>query len=278
MPERPLPVDIPPRPAIVNRIVNAKDLNEMGRAISEHDNLAKAVLATINAPYFALVREIKSVEEAVRFLGMSRVINFTLSRLLYQLVFQEEDELTTEVWRTSNKIAIGSVILAKEMNLPADEAFTLGLFHNAGMAIMDSFFEDYPETIQKAYNAEPGKFEATEIDKYGTCHAEVGARLAKKWGLEKSLCLAIEHHHKHDQMLDFIDNTQKRDAADLLVILKMAEKMANLPGYLAKCHLNHEWEHLESPLADHLKMTEGKLNKKISDLKLKVSEYKDPMQ
>jgi HD-like signal output (HDOD) protein len=277
VPERPLPVDLPPSPPLVARIVNAKDLNDMGRAISEHPKLAKEVLSTINAPFFALVREIKSVEEAVRFLGMSRVINFTLSRLLFELVFQEEDELTTEVWRTSNKIAIGSVILAKTFKAPTDEAFTLGLFHNAGMAIMDSFFEDYAQVVQESYHTPEGKLDELETQKYGTSHAEVGAQLAKKWGLEKSLCLAIEYHHKHDEMIDFIHNSKKKDAVELLVILKMAEKMANLPGYLAKCHSNFEWEHIENHLALHLNISEAKLNKKISDLKVKVSEYKNPL-
>ncbi len=276
MPDHPLPVEIPARPPLVARIVNAKDLNDMGRAISEHPKLAKEVLATINAPYFALVREIKSVEEAVRFLGMSRVINFTLSRLLYQLVFQLEDDLTSEVWRTSNKIAVGSVILAKELKAPTDEAFTLGLFHNAGMAIMDSYFEDYPATIQEAYNQENGCLDDYEHRKYGTSHAEVGARLAKKWGLDKSLSLAIEHHHKHDGMIDFIQHSKHRDAVELLVILKVAEKVANLPGYLAKCHTNYEWDHIETHIAEHLNLTEGKLSKKLADLKREVSEFRDP--
>ena len=59
------------------------------------------------------------------------------------------------------------------------------------MAIMDSFFEDYSGSVKAMYQLEDGKIDLYEQEKYGTSHAEVGAKLAKKWGLEKIFVLPL---------------------------------------------------------------------------------------
>ena len=79
----------PNLPEILMKVKDVKgDVNGVGRVIGEDKELAKEVLATINAPYFDLVREIKSTEEAARMLGINRVINLTTGRLLRGAIFR----------------------------------------------------------------------------------------------------------------------------------------------------------------------------------------------
>ena len=120
-------VELPNVPEVLTELTEAKnDLNAVAKVITKYPDLAKEVLDTINAPYFSLVREIKSAEEAVRMLGMHRIINLATGRLLRTTVFSGSDKLLTELWKTSVKVAVVSVLISKELDLSAtDESLSL---------------------------------------------------------------------------------------------------------------------------------------------------------
>ena len=94
-----LEITYPDLPEILLKVKEVKgDINGAGKVIGEDKDLAKEVLATINAPYFDLVREIKSTEEAARMLGINRVINLTTGRLLRGTVFHGKPKILNDLW------------------------------------------------------------------------------------------------------------------------------------------------------------------------------------
>lgn len=128
------------------------DLNAISNVISQHPDLVKEVLATINAPYFSLVREIKSAEEAVRMLGMNRIINLTTGRLLRTTIFSGKDKLLLDLWKTSLKVAVISVIACKELSIAStDEVYTGAVFHDSGMALLNNSTPGYDKVLKSAF-------------------------------------------------------------------------------------------------------------------------------
>jgi len=267
-------VELPDIPQVLLELKDAKnDLNAVAQVITQHPDLAREVLATINAPYFSLVREIKSAEEAVRMLGMHRIVNLTTSRLLRSTIFAGKDKLLNDLWKTSLKVAVISVLVSKELDKAAtDESYTTAIFHNSGMAILNQTNKDYSKAIKTAYFDEGGLISEFERQQFGTSHAALGALLASKWGLNGAIGKCIHLHHDPEKLVSQIE--KKDEAGELLLVLKIAEQIARLPGYLAQCVNNHEWENIKDPIFDELKMTEGMYRRFEAGIKKKLSEIK----
>ncbi|MEY8203459.1 MAG: HDOD domain-containing protein [Bermanella sp.] len=267
-------VPLPEIPPVLLEIKDAKnDLNAIAQIITQHPELYKEVLATINAPYFSLVREIKSAEEAVRMLGMHRIVNLTTGRLLRTTIFAGKDKLLSVLWKTSLKVAVISVLISKELDIAAtDESYTTAIFHNAGMAILNQTCKGYPKVIKAAYFDETGQISEHERQHLGTSHAAMGAQLSASWGLSGAIGKCIHVHHDPDKIITQIE--KKDEAGELLLVLKIAEQIARLPGYLAQCVNNHEWEIIKDPIFDELKMTEGMYRRFEVGIKKKMSEIK----
>ncbi len=267
-------VEFPDMPDVLTELKGAKsDLNAVAQVIAKHPELAKEVLATINAPYFSLVREIKSADEAVRMLGMHRIINLATGRLLRTTVFSGKDKLLTDLWKTSLKVAVISVLVSKELDVSAtDESYTAAVFHNVGMALMNQINNEYSKGVKLAYFSEEGMISEYEKQHFGTSHAALGAQLATNWGLSGAISKCIHFHHDPAKIISQID--KKDEAGELLLVLKISEQITRLPGYLAKCVDNHEWEIIKEPIFDHLKVTDGMYRRFEVGIKKKLAEIK----
>jgi len=267
-------IEFPSTPEILIELKEAKsDLDAIGKAIIGHKDLAKEVLDTINAPYFALVRQIKSVDEAVRMLGMNRIINLTTGRLLRTTVFSGKNKLLSDLWKTSIKVAVTSVLVSKELDKAAtDESYTTAVFHNAGMALLSQVNPDYTKAIKAAYFEEDSNISDYEISHFSYSHAALGSQLASNWGLSGSMSKCIALHHDPIKTIASIDKGD--DAGELLLVLKISEQISRLPGYLAQCVDNHEWQKIKEPIFDELKMTEGMFRRFEAGIKKKIAEIK----
>lgn len=267
-------IEFPNTPSILIELKEAKnDLNAIGKAIINHKELAKEVLDTINAPYFSLVREIKSVDEAVRMLGMNRIINLTTGRLLRTTIFSGKHKLLSDLWKTSIKVAVTSVLVSKELDKAAtDESYTTAVFHNAGMALLNQANPEYPKAIKAAYFEEDSHISDYEISHFNHSHAALSSQLATNWGLSGAISKCIFQHHDPDKIITSIDKGD--EAGELLLVLKIAEQISRLPGYLAQCVNNHEWEKIKEPIFDQLKMTEGMYRRFEVGIKKKIAEIK----
>ena len=264
----------PDLPEILMKVKDVKgDVNGVGRVIGEDKELAKEVLATINAPYFDLVREIKSTEEAARMLGINRVVNLTTGRLLRGTIFQGRQKILNDLWATSVKIAVISVLVAKETKLAAsDEVYTAALMHNSGMALMTQQIESYAASIKPAYFSEEHTIDEYEEAHFGMQHSSISAQLAMKWGLSGVIAKAIQNHHDATQIEKMVSSGT--DEGETLLVLKVAEHITRLPGYLAQCVQDFEWEKIKDPILDELRLTEGMFKRFELTIKKKLAEIK----
>jgi HD-like signal output (HDOD) protein len=99
-------------------------------------------------------------------------------------------------WDRSNYNAVVCSYLAGRLpGVSSDDAYTFGLFHDAGIAILMQKFADYRQTLVQA-NAAPAGLTAIEDERHHTNHVIVGALLARGWYLPDQVVWAIRYHHQ----------------------------------------------------------------------------------
>lgn len=193
---------IPPRPAVVVMLQEelAKDepnLAKVKQAIAGDVGFAGAILKTVNSAAFGLTRKITSVPQAIDIAGLRNVSNIATAMALRQLMNNAGGASLERFWDTAEKVAQLCAHIARRLRgIPPDEAYTYGLFHNCGIAVLLNRFPNYREALIEA-NATPAqRFTGIEDRAVATNHATVGYFLARSWSLNTALCRAILLHHE----------------------------------------------------------------------------------
>lgn len=263
-------IKLPSPPQIVQQLrSDSADTSTLGKIIAQDAELAQEVLETINAPYFNLVRSISNIDEAVRFLGQDRVTRLTTARSLRAAFITKNSTFLEEIWSSSNRVAIVSVLLSKALKKSrAEDAYELGLFHNIAMASMFTQFENYRTVIKSAYKHESGAISAFEQHHLGCNHADLGAELALKWYLSPQQSLIIKNHHSSKWIIKNFKEGDDEELLDNIAILKLAELFSHLSGHIAQVPINHEWKIIAEPIMDYLDFNDMKLER----LKRKITE------
>jgi HD-like signal output (HDOD) protein len=235
---------IPPQPGLIEQINTCgADLEMIGEIISVDPGVSAAVIKVVNSPAFGLANRISSIPQAVVMLGVDRVVSILKTLLLRESMASLETRLDMNVfWEVSLSVATVASTICRQLNLAvADEAYTLGLFHNCGVPILASKYENYQQVIEFSYGREDGRITSEEFANFGVHHAAAGYRVARVWNLPTVICLAVKNHHSVDRLLDD-QSVENPTLKTLLCVLKMAEDMVNLPEKLAQCDVDFEWQ------------------------------------
>jgi putative nucleotidyltransferase with HDIG domain len=179
----------------------ACDIEQVVAVIESDPALTVNVLRAVNAAAMALHREITTIREAIIYLGKTRIIGIALTASSAELF---NDRLAGyrgtrgELGRHCLWTATAARELARFTNgkVDANVAFTAGLLHDIGKAVISDFLaEALPEGDAGPEAIANGCQLALERSLLGTDHSEVGRALADKWRVPAALAAAIEFHH-----------------------------------------------------------------------------------
>ena len=193
-------ISVPACPEIVSELLDEAqrediDFIRISRLITGDVALAAAVLKSANSPFFALRRKVQSVQQAVAVLGLRNLLKIVYGVVLKQSLGGAGAPPLARFWDRSNYNAVVSAYLAGRLpGVSTDDAYTFGLFHDAGIAILMQKFPDYRQTLMLA-NATPLAATAVEDERYHTNHVIVGALLARNWYLTDQVVWAVRYHH-----------------------------------------------------------------------------------
>ena len=196
--------EIPPIPIVVQRLIqeiaNPRSSARTVSRIAQTDPvLAATFLKVVNSAYYGLRHPVTSLDQAVAMLGYrtihSLVMHYGFARIFGsggdRKVYRTED-----LWVHSLAVSLAAQALAKNVE-GVDVGFvaTLGLLHDIGKLVIAT---KYPKQIEEAWEqaAAAGKtYLARERDLFGADHTQLGAHLARQWGLPENLATAIRLHH-----------------------------------------------------------------------------------
>lgn len=249
---------IPPQPEILQHIQQQLDsaepnIKRIAALINLDIGIAGFTLKVVNSAFFGLRRKITSVEHACAFLGVNRVIKLVRSVLLrFTLAEGQNDKFTLKLWSSALQTGNIAMTLAKHFNFSQDiqdDCYSLGLFHNAGIALIHQQVEHYEATMQQGLQQGRGYSEIEEAY-FHTCHEVLGYLIAESWSLTPELCNVIAYHHSPLLMLESDSLLEKQ----LFSLLKLAEHFSGESRQLYGITLDPEWEQHKSAILDVLEL------------------------
>ncbi|WP_196139606.1 HDOD domain-containing protein [Aliikangiella sp. G2MR2-5] len=249
---------IPPQPGIIEQVKSCgADLEKIGEVISIDPGVSAAVIKIVNSPVFGLAQRIGSIPQAVVMLGVERVIGILKTLLLRKSMAHIDTRIDMNLfWQSSVSVASVASTICRQLNLAmADEAYTMGLFHNCGIPVMAARYSNYQSVMEFSYSREDGRIASEEFANFGVHHAAAGYRISRVWNLPKVICLAVKNHHSVDRVLDD-QSIESPTLKTLLCVLKMAEHMVNLPEKLAQSDIDFEWQKVAPKVLDFTGLSE----------------------
>jgi HD-like signal output (HDOD) protein len=254
-------IDIPPRPAILDRLreemgKDEPDFKLLGQLISADVALAAGLIKTANSPFFGMGYRASTLHSALLLLGLditcSAVAAISLRRAFPNSAHYER------FWDASAKIAALSGWLATRLavaDMRSDDAYSFGLFRDCGIVILLRRYADYSQTLVLANQNAETAFTTIESQRHPTDHTVVGCLLAQNWWLPETICQAIRHHHDPFSMVQ-TQSSLALASGRLIAVSQTAEYL--LQTLTGACQ-TREWSKLGVHCLQTLHLSEDEL-------------------
>lgn len=195
-------INIPPQPAILLEIGKLLDkpnnqLSAIGKLITRDVGLSGAIFKLVNSSFYKSPTPITDIQKAITVLGLTQLTNLIKGLSLRKAIGGQE--LAYEkFWERSNEIATLSAIIAGKQisacNIPVDQAYMAGLFHECGVPILMQRFPEYCQSFRLNHGSNWPDFKE-EDRHFKTDHTVVGFLVTKHWNLPEYISQAVRFHH-----------------------------------------------------------------------------------
>lgn len=177
------------------------DIDLLIEKVSQLNDLNNLMLKNINSGYFRLSKEIKSIKEAVVYLGMKTVQNLLIIHIIQQLFSGGEEKRNRMFdmkmyWKHVLGTAVASCLVSEKLKKGDKyKLFSYGLLHDIGITILDICLPDYMDKVIEKIFKGLHQVAAERIVLGGITHADVGAWICRKWNIREDIINIIEFHH-----------------------------------------------------------------------------------
>jgi len=178
------------------------DLKSIVDLVKDDAALTLQILKLVNSSAIGLVRQIKSLEEAVQYLSLNTLRSLVLGHHIFCCFSQQSicEFNLEDLWLhsfTTAQIAEALVQRHKDCYLSAHASFA-GLLHDVGKLVLSYCVPDTSRDIYRLQRTKKISNLEAEIQIINSSHAAVGAYLANLWGLPHPVVEAIFLHHVED--------------------------------------------------------------------------------
>lgn len=169
-------------------------------AVRFDQTMTTELLRLCNSAHYARSRKVASVDQAIVVLGARRVMQLVLTAHTRSLLAAEQHGYGLgpgALWRHS--IAVASACDHLGAQMPAERRgalFTAGLLHDMGKIVLNEAMSRHYGAIAARVARERIPFSQAERDVLGFTHAQLGAALARCWGLPEPIVRCIHYHHE----------------------------------------------------------------------------------
>lgn len=255
-------IGIPPRPIILECIEremrkDEPDLSTLEVVISLDVGVAASLLKIANSPFFGIsASHVNTIKDALQILGL-KVVGTAIAGLSLRKAFANVPNLE-RFWDASACIAQISAWLTLQVPCSArvvrpEEAYTLGLFRDAGIPVLLANFANYMDILKIANSEAVEPFTAIEDTEYSVNHAFIGAKLANEWELSSEYGDAIEFHHDR-AMIGGVGPTAIPDVSRYFIAVSQLSELLHQRA----THQSHtlEWDKLGAACLDVLHISQ----------------------
>jgi HD-like signal output (HDOD) protein len=197
------------------------------RLIGRDIKLAAAVFKTANSAGFARRRKFNTLDQAVAVIGRKAIGNIVKAAAL-RLSLGGPDPRLDGFWTRAMDIAMLCSTVAEiapnSRLITPDDAFTAGLFHDCGVAVLIQRFRGYCDAFADRKKPPPEIPEQDSIIRIS--HCAVGELIAREWSLPEFVYETIRCHHLP---LEMVPKAGVPATATLLMSAHIANVKAKLP-------------------------------------------------
>ncbi len=225
---------LPSLPEIVQHLMRSlkdegADVDTLAHHINADPAIVARLLAAANSSAFGVSTRIDSARQAFYYLGVNRVVNIIMATALIQRFDMRTADFDVRLlWRHALGVAICARVLAEQIGIDPEMAFTAGLLHDIGQVLMFAAAPSaYAQSLELRQRNDVSIL-AAEIEVFGYDHTAAGSLLAKDWKLPSEIAEAIAAHHEPD--LDSNTGSELGDLIHLAEVLSHALDLGEQPN------------------------------------------------
>ena len=221
---------LPPMPQVAimaRRIVAdpAANFLDLARVIEMDQAIAASVLKLANSAFYGSPGKVTSIRQAASTLGtraLHELLTLACTGKLLGRTLPGYDLEAKDLWRHSLTVAAASRVVARRSRPALEEdAFTVGLIHDAGKLIIDTYLAERRGLLTSFLDQRKFvTFLSVEQRVLGVDHAEMAASACLRWNFAEGIVQAVRHHHQ----------PQASPERDLAAIVHLADGIALMSG------------------------------------------------
>jgi HD-like signal output (HDOD) protein len=176
--------------------------SQIAEIISRDPSLSQRLLRMVNSVYFGLSAHINNLEEAVFFLGLRQIREFSVATPVIEEMEQLQSFAPEPIrWKNLWSHSIGTAILTREIlsstqNVVDDDTdYLVGLLHNVGKIVMAYAFPAELAQVASIEVETPADVCVLERELIGWDHAQIGAHFLERHQLVEELSFSVRYHH-----------------------------------------------------------------------------------
>jgi putative nucleotidyltransferase with HDIG domain len=168
---------------------------DLGRLIESDPALSTQVIRLANTAFYGLSGKVSSAWRAVTVLGLATV-RALATTAAFDLFSEKGRSVPDSFWEHSVTTAAASSSLARRVGVQANDAFSAGLLHDIGTALMFRRAPRRYDSVLERLAEDPLlTLVQAEHDEFGVTHAGVGAAALAVMKFPPELTEAIGAHH-----------------------------------------------------------------------------------
>ena len=178
---------------------NDFSVGEITRCLEKDPALTARVLTVVNSAGFGTTRTVSSLQQAVALLGRRKLRNVVLTFSVVERLTRGLDAAVyCEYWKRTLTTSLVADMLAKQVRVDANDAYTAGLLADIGVLALAQFEPERYLPLFKE-NAHGSALVSAERSAFGFDHAELGSRMLETWSFPHNLTMAVAAHHDSDE-------------------------------------------------------------------------------
>jgi len=165
--------------------------------------MSAKMIGFCNSVILGMRTRVDSIERALFIIGEKNLLQLILTTALEEFLSQTEEGYSLCKGGLFQH-ACGTAAVAKSLaqftgKVPPDLAYTAGLLHDIGKAVLDQFMHSRRPLFYRYMQTGHVDLIEAEREFFGGTHPEVGEQLAVSWAIPETLTDTIAHHHQPEQ-------------------------------------------------------------------------------
>lgn len=171
---------------------------DAAKVVETDPGLAAKLLRLVNSPAHGLVREVRSVTQAVAYLGLGQVWSVCVGAGVMESLgsFNSETLPFTDIWSHSLGVAVISRELSRASGgIDPGHAYLAGLLHDVGKVLLGTYVPSEFDRCVRAAEMAGSPLWQVEQTYLGFTHSAVAQWLLDSWRLPAPVVQAVALHH-----------------------------------------------------------------------------------